>query len=105
MKLIDQLRQQLEAVGATLDVGDTALYCDAPPGYVWAANDCACLPVTYANHSQTWLAKALREDAYPQLALGLNKVTDPAHLAQLQHDLGDDDWFAPEDAPNHIPWH
>ena len=45
---------------------------------------------------------ALREDGYPQLRLGLDKVTDPVEIAEHRHLLDDDTWGATADAPDHI---
>ena len=45
MKCIDKLRADLKAIGAELDGDerDNVLNCDAPRGYVWAANDCGAV--------------------------------------------------------------
>jgi hypothetical protein len=104
MKIIDQLRAKLATVGATLDEGDHVLNCDAPSGYVWASTDCRAVPITYANHSQTWAVEAIRLEDKDRLAMGLRKVTDEKELAAIRWDTGEDDWGAPADAPERIAW-
>lgn len=106
MKLIEQLKSKLAVVGAALDEQnmDTTLNCDAPSGYVWVANGCHCLAIQYATNRQTWLAQALREDGYPRLKMGLEKITDEKEIAAFRHDLDDDTWGAPDNAPERIEW-
>lgn len=106
MKLIEQLRKQLEKIGATLDdtSNEQTLNCDAPSGYVWRANGCCCIAIQFATNRQTWLAQALREDGLPRLKMGLKKVTDPEEVAAKRHELDDDTWGAPADAPDRIEW-
>lgn len=107
MKLIDNLRKELESVGAKLDDKSGAgydLYCDAPSGYVWSANGCTTISIHYATNSQSWLAKELREDAYPQLKLGLEKVTDQTEIERYRWDLDDDTWGAKPEDPDKIAW-
>ena len=104
MKVINDLRKTLKTIGATLDEGaGYVLNCDAPSGYVWRANGCCALPIQCATNSQTWYAKAIREEM-PSLKMGLEKVTDPAEIAEKRHELGDDTWGAPADAPDRIEW-
>lgn len=105
MKLIDNLKIQLTRIGATLDPDcDYTLNCDAPKGYVWRANGCTCISIHYATNRQSWLAKALQDDGLPRLKMGLEKVTDIEQLNAIQHDLGDDNWKADDNAPNIINW-
>ena len=105
MKCIELLREELVKVGATLDEGaGYTLCCDAPSGYQWVANDNHCIAIQGATNSQTWFAKAIKEDGLPRLKLGLQKVTDPEEIAAFRHDLDDATWGAPADAPDFIPW-
>ncbi len=106
MKCIDKLREDLAQIGATLDEGDgCVLNCDAPNGYVWASTDCLAIPIQIMNCSgQTWAAKAIAEERKDRLAAGLRKVTDPKELADRRWDLDDDNWGAPADAPDTIPF-
>lgn len=103
-RLIESLRQRLARVGATLDdkSSDCTLSCDAPSGYTWRANGCTCIAIHFATSRQSWLAQAIREDGLPRLKMGLQKVTDPAELAAIRHELDDDNWGAPEGAPERI---
>lgn len=104
MKAIEELKRKLAAVGATLDENYSYdLNCDAPSGYVWAANGCRCLCIQWATNSQTWLIKALKE-AQADFEMGLVKVTDPEAIASHRWDMDDDTWGAPADAPNKIEW-
>lgn len=103
MKVIFKLRQQLASMGATLDVSDYSLNCDAPIGYVWTANGCCAYSIPYATNSQQWLSEAIRAEM-PSLKLGLRKVTDPDEIAEKRFELGDDEWGAPENAPDVIKW-
>ena len=103
MKAIERLKAQLEKIGATLDPAtDYTLNCDTPSGYVWRANGCTCIAIHYATNRQSWLVQALREDGLPRLRMGLVKVTDERELAGWRHDLDDDTWGAPADAPGFI---
>lgn len=106
MKCIENLRAKLESIGASLDEGaGFTLNCDAPPGYVWRATDCLSVPIAIRNTSgQSWAAKAIQEEEADRLAGGLRKVTDPEELAAKRHDVGEDDWGAPADAPEFIAW-
>lgn len=106
MKLIEQLRAQLESIGASLDDKscEGTLNCDAPSGYVWRANGCTCIAIQWANHSQSWLSKALKEDGLPRLRMGLSKVTDAKEIAETRHLLDDDSWGASIEAPETIAW-
>ena len=101
MKLINDLRLQLNAVGASLEDDGYTLHCDAPGGYEWVDNGCTCVCIHYASNAQTWLADALRNDGMRRLHLGLRKVAQ-ADLAEHRHNLGDDSWGAPEGAPEFI---
>jgi hypothetical protein len=105
MKLINDLRQKLESIGATLDEqAEQFVVCDSPSGYVWRANGGTSLTIQYKNNGgQSWLAQALR-DEMPNLKMGLEKVTDEKELAEHRWNLGDDSWGAPADAPNRIEW-
>lgn len=94
MKLIEQLRAKLSLMGATLDFDreNTCLYLDAPSGYVWKSTGTRALALQWANNNgQTWLAKALRDDANRWQA-GLEKVTEPEEIAAHRWDEGDDSW-------------
>lgn len=102
--MIDDLRAKLAAVNATLDAGDYTLNCDAPSGYIWVANSGHTIAIHYATNSQSWLAKAIREDGLPRLKMGLMKVIDPDTIEAMRHDLDDDTWGAPMDAPEWIKW-
>lgn len=104
MKLVNQLRAKLESIGASLEETDYTLHCDAPSGYVWRANGCACIAIHYATNRQTWLADAIRNDGLPRLSLGLEKVTAPADIEAHRYELGDDTWGAPDSAPDKIAW-
>lgn len=105
MKVIELLKSKLALIGATLDEGDGyVLNCDAPSGYVWRATGCHAVPIQCATNCQTWFSKAIREEMKDRLAMGLQKVTDAEELAAFRHDLGDDAWGAPTDAPDYIPW-
>ena len=44
------------------------------------------------------------EDGLPRLKIGLDKVTDPEEIAMHRHELDDDTWGAPADAPDRIEW-
>ena len=105
MKLIEQLRANLKAIGATLDDrAEGFVVCDAPSGYVWTANGEPSLTINFANYGgQRWLAEAMRYEG-KNLAMGLDKVTDKKKLADHRWNLGDDDWGAPTDAPDRIEW-
>ena len=104
MKMINDLRKQLESIGATLDPNtDYTLKCDAPSGYVWRANGTTCLSIHYATNRQTWLAEELRREL-PNLKMGLEKVTDEEQLTEHRWNLGEDSWGAPADAPDRIEW-
>lgn len=103
--MIQQLRKELESIGATLYPDtDYALHCDAPSGYVWTANGCSCITIQYATNQHSWLAQALREDGYPRLKMGLDKVTDPQEILIKRYELDDNSWGAPENAPPRIEW-
>lgn len=103
MKAIEKLREQLAQVGATLDdSGGYTLYCDAPAGYVWSANDCATLSIAYATNSQTWLTQAIK-DATPDLAKGL-RLASEEELADIRHSNDDDTIAAPQGAALIIMW-
>jgi len=103
--MIERLGKQLEQIGATLDSNrDFTLNCEAPSGYVWRANGCTAIAILFATNSQTWLAQALREDGLPRLRMGLCKVTDPEEITAHRHELDDDTWGAPADAPDKIAW-
>jgi hypothetical protein len=101
MKAIEQLRERLALIGATLDDGEYSLHCDAPKGYIWRANGTPTLSIHYATNSQSWLVEAIRMEM-PNLKMGLEKVTDPAELAEIRHNQDDDTWGAPENAPERI---
>ncbi len=103
MKLIESIRRRLASIGGTLDDGEYTLNLDAPSGYVWRANGEPNYPIHYATNSQSWLAKALREEA-DALNMGLEKVTDAKRLEEIQWNLGDDDWIAAPDAPMTLEW-
>lgn len=105
MKLVENLRAQLRAIGATLDdsSNESALNCDAPPGYVWRANGNPNFVIHFATNQQSWLADALRAEM-PNLKMGLEKVTDEKELAEHRWNLGDDSWGAAADAPERIEW-
>ena len=100
MKLLSQLRQRLESIGATLDEqAEQFVVCDSPSGYVWRANGNTGLTIHYKNNGgQSWLTQALR-DEMPNLKMGLDKVTNEKELAERRWDLGDDSWGAAADAP------
>ena len=68
------------------------------------ATETCCLAIQYATNRETWLAQALREDGLPRLKMGLDKVTDPEEIAMHRHELDDDTWGAPADAPDRIEW-
>lgn len=103
MKAIERLKRQLQSIGAALDEGDYTLTCDAPSGYVWRANGCCALPIHYATNSQTWLVEAIKGEM-PGLKMGLLKVTGPEDIAEKRHELDDDSWGAPADAPAALAW-
>lgn len=105
MKTLNQLRQKLESIGATLDEkAEQFVVCDSPSGYVWRANGHTALTIQYRNNGgQSWMAEALRQEL-PGLRMGLVKVTDEKRLAALRWDLDDDTWGAAENAPERIEW-
>lgn len=105
MKLITQLREQLESIGATLDEqAEQFVVCDSPSGYVWRANGGTSLTIQYKNNGgQSWLAQALR-DEMPSLKMGLEKVTEEKELVEHRWNLDDDSWGAAADAPQRIEW-
>jgi len=103
MKTIERLRAQIESIGGTLDGTPYALHFDAPRGYVWRANGTPSLTIHYATNHQSWLSEAVRLEL-PNLKMGLEKVTDPDMLAEIQHNNDDDSWGAPADAPERIEW-
>jgi hypothetical protein len=108
MKTIEKLRADLAKVGATLDVYDHALHCDAPLGYVWVANGNATITIHYATNRQTWLMQAMRDEK-EALEMGLQKAT-PEETAQINHDHGrggegeEPAWVAPENSPEFLPF-
>lgn len=105
MKIIEKLKAKLALVGATLDEGDGyVLNCDAPSGYVWRASGCRAVPIQCATNYETWYTKAIKEEDKDRLAMGLEKITDPAEIAGHRHDLDDDTWGAAADAPAFIAW-
>ena len=99
-KLIERLRERLGKVGATLDANDYTLNCDAPPGYVWAANGETNLAIHYATNSETWLVQALREEE-SNLRMGLRLAT-AEELPYIRHGLDEDTWGAPTGAPEEL---
>lgn len=104
MKAIDNLRAQLEAVGAKLDYdeGAAAFYCDATPGYEWEGNGCTVICEQFQNVSgQRWIKQAIAS-AMDTLKFGLRKVTDEADIEEYRHLKDDDSWGAPADAPDFI---
>ena len=104
MKTIDDLRAKLAVMGATLDEGaGYELNCDAPVGYVWVANGHGTMTIPYATNSQSWLAKAVREEM-PALRMGL-RLADEAERAEIEWNNGDDvPWVAPAYSPEKIPF-
>jgi hypothetical protein len=103
MKILKQLESELNKIGASLDVYDGFVCCDAPSGYVWNATDSPSLIILYSVRSNTWLTAAMRDDGYPRLSKGLKKVTDSKQLANIRHDLDDDQWGnIPATAPEFI---
>lgn len=96
MKAIEQLRNQLTSMGASLDDGDYSLHCDAPRGYVWAASGMATLSIHYASNHQRWLVKALR-DEMPALRMGL-RLADEDKRAEIEHNNDDGPWITEEGA-------
>ncbi len=99
-----QLRAALEAVGGRLvdDDNDDALYCDAPPGYIWAALDTRTVVMQIRNAGGQRFMTAAIKGELPTLRAGLNKVTSPVDLARHRWDEDDENWGAPADAPAHI---
>lgn len=86
-QLIDNLRSRLSSVGATLDDTDYSLHCDAPMGYVWKANDLTSFTIHYATNSQSWLAKAIKEEM-PSLKMGLRLATaEEKEEIKYSHDI------------------
>src|ERR1039457_1397717 len=104
MKQIDQLRAQLEEIGATLDDNGYILFFDAPSGYVWGANGDGTYSVLYLEDDRSFLTKAIREEALPALKMGLKKVTDPKKIERIRYEQDDDSWGAPASAPATIAW-
>ena len=102
MKTIEKLRAALSVMGATLDdYGGYTLNCDAPVGYVWDANGHCTITIPYATSSQSWLAKAVREEM-PALRMGL-RFADDAERAEIEWNQGDDvPWVAPAGSPEQI---
>lgn len=103
MKLINQLKQKMEALGGGLDEYEDFFCLDCPTGYVWRSNGNRSMSIQFANHSQTWLAQAIKGEM-DNIRMGMEKVTDPKRLAELQWDLGDDNWVAPSTAPERLAW-
>jgi hypothetical protein len=104
VKTIENLRAKLAVMGATLDEGaGYALNCDAPVGYVWAANGCGTITIVHATNSQSWLAKAVRAEM-PALRMGL-RLADADERAEIEWNNGDDvPWVAPAGSPETIPF-
>lgn len=93
-------------MGGTLDYNEqeNSFSMDTPSGYVWRANGCTCIAVQWANnHGQTWMEKALKDDA-DRWEMGMEKVTDPAELKRIRWELGEDEWGAADEAPERIEW-
>lgn len=101
MKCIDQLRADLEAVGASLDVDDYTLNLDATPGYTWNASGASCICIPYASNSQQWATQAVRQ-ARHEAGQGMTKCT-PEESADIEHARAED-WTAPADADDIIPF-
>ena len=105
MKIIIQLKAQLEKIGARLDErSEYDLYCDAPSGYVWRANGCCTIAIQCASNSQSWYAKAIDEAIRNRLKMGLTKVVDPREIKRIRFELDDDSWGADASAPGRIEW-
>jgi len=92
MKAIETLRGWLkEKFGADLDWNDISVFCEAPDGHVWRANNLPTLTIHYATNRESWLCQAIKEEK-KNLEMGIRKVTDPAELEQIRFDLDDDNW-------------
>lgn len=104
-KTIERLKDILNKIGATLDEStmDYCLTIDAPKGYVWKANGETSYPIHYATTRQAWLIQALKMEM-PNLKMGLEKVTDPKEIERIRWDKDEDNWGAPPNAPDFIPW-
>ncbi len=102
MKAIDQLATKLRAIGGSVDEYDDFFCLDAPSGYVWSCNGNPSISIRWANHSQTWLTQAIKEEM-PSIQMGLEKVTDKDRLEEIRWNNGDE-WGAPENAPARIEW-
>lgn len=112
-KTVKSLKAAVEAIGGSVDVHEDTLYCDAPVGYYWKATDLTNVIVHFANKSQTWLVKAVRE-ACEDLNKGLRKCTpeeteeeDWGQARGKHSDEGDPQpsWVAPAEAPETINFH
>lgn len=103
MKLINQLSEKMKSIGGRLDEYEAFFCLDAPAGYVWKATGSAAITIQWASRSQSWLTQAIK-DEMPNIKMGLEKLTDAKRLAELQWELGDDNWVAPEGSPEVIAW-
>lgn len=103
MKMIETLRAELAAMGATLDdSGGYSLHCDAPRGYVWNANGMVGFSIHYATNSESWLAEAIRAEK-PALRMGL-RLADEAGRVEIEWNNDNGPWVPVPGAPERIEW-
>lgn len=103
MNAIQKLEMIMKKIGGRLEDTGYNLHLDAPNGYIWKSNGLPTFTLQYANNSQTWLSKILQVEL-KNLKMGLQKVTDPEQIKQIQYDLDDDTWGADKNSPIFIPF-
>jgi len=103
MKLIDQLKTKMEALGGSLDEYEDFFCLDCPSGYVWRSNGNTSMSITFSNGSETWLAKAIRMEM-DNIRMGMEREDKPERIAEIRHLLDDDTWGAPTTAPEALVW-
>jgi hypothetical protein len=105
MTIIEKLESDLAKVGATLDTNSQwHIYADAPSGYVWRASGTRCLTATIENQFGQRFHRDGINDIRERVVMGLDKITDQEEIDEHRYDTGEDDWGAPEDAPEFIAW-
>lgn len=105
MKIIDRLRTVLESFGGCLIEDNTnfTLGCHAPRGYHWTGTNKSIVVIRATMLNNHGYVKAIWEDAYPLMRMGLHKVVDPQMLLTEMLSNGAH-WKAHADAPARIEW-
>ncbi len=102
MRYLTSLKASIELMGATFSFTDYTIYLDAPNGYVWAGNDSTSVIIHYANSSQQWLTKAIKEEM-DIIKQGLRLATDE-ELIEIRFAQDDDTIQAIDGSPKFIPY-